>query len=185
MRFTVFTPTYSRGHALPRLYQSLCRQTLQDFEWLVVDDGSTDGTEELLASIQSRHEGFPNTVLRTRNRGKHRAVNAGVAAAAVDLFFIVDSDDFLPDDALLIVDDVERSIPIEDRGQFAGVCGLKGYPDGTRWAPPSTGTSSSNHHPRARGLRARPRRLHRRHAGLSVPRVSGERLTTRKVAQGD
>ena len=50
LMITVFTPTYNRAHLLPRLYESLCRQTYADFEWLVVDDGSTDGTASLLRS---------------------------------------------------------------------------------------------------------------------------------------
>ncbi len=49
---TVFTPTYNRAHLLPRVYGSLIRQTFTDFEWLVVDDGSTDHTVELIARWQ-------------------------------------------------------------------------------------------------------------------------------------
>lgn len=130
MRFTVFTPTYNRAHTLPRVYDSLCRQTFQDFEWVVVDDGSTDQTAALLDEITARHHGFPIRVLTTPNGGKHRAINTGVGAARGELFFIVDSDDHLPDDSLAVVDAVERSIPAHQRARFAGVCGLKGYPDG-------------------------------------------------------
>lgn len=130
MRFTVFTPTYNRAHTLPRVYDSLCRQTFQDFEWVVVDDGSTDQTAALLDEITARHHGFPIRVLTTPNGGKHRAINTGVGAARGELFFIVDSDDHLPDDSLAVVDAVERSIPAHRRARFAGVCGLKGYPDG-------------------------------------------------------
>ncbi len=46
--FTVFTPTYNRAHLLYRTYNSLRKQTYRDFEWLIVDDGSTDGTETLI-----------------------------------------------------------------------------------------------------------------------------------------
>ena len=52
-RFTVFTPTYNRAHTLPRVYESLKRQTCHDFEWLIVDDGSTDNTQEIIASWQT------------------------------------------------------------------------------------------------------------------------------------
>lgn len=130
MRFTVFTPTYNRAHTLPPLYDSLCRQTSQDSEWVVVDDGSTDHTPPLLQEISARHHGFPIRVIKTANGGKHRALNTGVVAARGELFFILDSDDHLPDESLAVVDAVERSIPAHQRARFAGVCGLKGYPDG-------------------------------------------------------
>ena len=48
---TVFTPTYNRKHTLPRTYESLCRQTCSDFEWLVIDDGSSDGTREWIEGL--------------------------------------------------------------------------------------------------------------------------------------
>lgn len=130
MRFTVFTPTYNRAHTLPRLYESLSHQTLTDFEWVVVDDGSTDDTAALLQEFASRSHRFPIRVLTTPNGGKHRAINAGVSVAHGDLFFIVDSDDHLPENALAVLNAVERSIPPHKRAEFAGVCGLKGYPDG-------------------------------------------------------
>ena len=131
MRFTVFTPAYNRAYTLTRLYESLCRQTFDDFEWVVVDDASTDNTAELLTRITHAHDGFPITVIsRATNGGKHRATNQGVAAARGDLFFIVDSDDYLPDDALQVIDAVERSIPASERERFAGVCGLKAHFDG-------------------------------------------------------
>lgn len=129
-RFTVFTPTYNRAHTLPRLYQSLCEQTLQDFEWVIVDDGSTDNTTQLLHRIASEHRGFRIILIKTANGGKHRAINKGVGKAHGELFFIVDSDDYLPEDALAIIDSVERSIPPTGEPGFAGVCGLKAFPDG-------------------------------------------------------
>ena len=52
MRFTVFTPTYNRAHTLSRLYESIRQQTVRDFEWVIVDDGSTDGTAELVQRWQ-------------------------------------------------------------------------------------------------------------------------------------
>jgi len=130
MRFTVFTPTYNRAHTLPRLYESLCGQTFRDFEWVVVDDGSTDETAEFMHDLRSHHKGFPITYLWTSNGGKHRTINQGVKVAAGELFFIVDSDDYLPSNSLQIVDTVERSIPVERRTDFAGVCGLRAFPDG-------------------------------------------------------
>src|SRR5690554_1988606 len=89
---TVFTPTYNRAHTLPRLYQSLLDQIFRDFEWLIVDDGSTDGTKELVegwiaeAAIQIRYIYQPNG-------GKHTAFNRGVREARSPLFASIDSDD--------------------------------------------------------------------------------------------
>ena len=96
---TVFTPTYNRAYCLGNLFNSLCSQTYTDFEWLIVDDGSTDNTKSLV-------EGFccnSNINIRyvyQKNGGKHRAINRGVAEARGELFFIVDSDDTLPGDSL-------------------------------------------------------------------------------------
>ena len=130
-RFTVFTATYNRAYTLPRLYESLCRQTFTDFEWVIVDDASTDNTPEYLAAIQREHKAFPIVHhRRDSNGGKHRATNQGVAVARGQLFFIVDSDDYLPDDSLEVIDSVERTIPAVLRSGFAGVCGLKTHFDG-------------------------------------------------------
>ena len=73
---TVFTPTYNRAHTLPRTYQSLCRQECKDFVWLVVDDGSTDGTADLVRSWQQEANGFEIRYLYKENGGMHTAHNA-------------------------------------------------------------------------------------------------------------
>ncbi|MGB6006493.1 glycosyltransferase family 2 protein [Castellaniella sp.] len=96
---TILTPTYNRRHTLPRLYESLCGQSRQDFEWLIVDDGSEDETESWGLACQARAE-FPVRVLRQPNGGKHAAINAGVRAARGDWIFIVDSDDCLMAEAV-------------------------------------------------------------------------------------
>ena len=77
---TVLTPTYNRAALLPRLFESLCRQTCKDFEWIVVDDGSTDETEAVVRSV-GREAAFPVRYLRKENGGKHTAVNLGVREA--------------------------------------------------------------------------------------------------------
>lgn len=99
---TVLTPTYDRAYTLPRLFASLMRQSGTDFEWLVVDDGSHDDTAAVVAAC-AREASFPVRCLRRTNGGKHAAVNAGVAAARGAWVFIVDSDDWLVDDALEVV----------------------------------------------------------------------------------
>ena len=127
MRFTVFTPAYNRGYIIEELYRSLCRQTFRDFEWIVVDDGSTDNTEEVMTRIMGEDHFFPIIYHKQPNGGKHRAWNRGVDLASGELFYGCDSDDYLTDDALEVIDRMERSIPEEKKKEFAGVCGLKGY----------------------------------------------------------
>lgn len=126
---TVFTPTYNRAYCLENLYKSLLRQTNRDFEWLIVDDGSSDGTERLVEKWKMDNH-LPITYIKTLNGGKHRAINKGVTLARGKYFFIVDSDDYLTDDAIEIV--FFYGLQVENNDSFAGVCGLKIFPDGRK-----------------------------------------------------
>ncbi len=126
MRITVFTPTYNRAYTIPRLFKSLKNQTFKDFEWVVVDDGSCDNTQQIFSEILSEKVFFPIKYVKTENGGKHRAINCGVKIASGDLFFIVDSDDFLPDNSLETIVKYEDSIPKSEKYLFSGVAGLKG-----------------------------------------------------------
>ena len=126
MRVTVFTPSYNRGYIIENLYRSLQRQSFTDFEWVVIDDGSTDNTEELFKKWTEEDNFFKIRYKRVNNGGKHRAVNCGVRLARGELFFIVDSDDCLPDNSIEIIDRVEKTIPENDKMKFCGVCGLCG-----------------------------------------------------------
>ena len=121
MLITVFTPAYNRAHLLPRLYESLCKQTFYDFEWVIVDDGSEDNTEEIVKS-QFINQMFSIRYIKQVNGGKHRAINSGVKEAKGELFFIADSDDILPTDALEIV--AKQYEAIKNDKSFAGVAGL-------------------------------------------------------------
>ena len=127
---TVFTPTYNRGNLLNRLYQSLCQQIHKDFEWVVVDDGSTDETSSIVKMIQDKHtyENFPIYYLKKENGGKHTAVNKGVQKANGDLFFIADSDDILPPNALHIVAEVWEQTKCDN--SIGGICGFDGDMNG-------------------------------------------------------
>lgn len=127
MKITVFTPTYNRAHTLPHLYESLQKQTFQDFEWLIVDDGSIDNTENLVADWCCQENNFLIRYYKQTNGGKHRAINRGVALSKTELFFIVDSDDRLTEDALETILQQVDSIPSDMISQFAGVCGCRGY----------------------------------------------------------
>ncbi len=129
MLITVFTPTYNRGHLLPELFRSLCRQEFTDFEWVVVDDGSKDDTETVMREIMDGEHGFPIRYFKTVNGGKHRAVNRGVEEARGELFFIADSDDQLTDDALQVVADTYDAV--RDNPKIGGVCALDCQKDGT------------------------------------------------------
>lgn len=125
---TVFTPTYNRAHLLPRLYESLKAQTCQDFEWIIVDDGSTDNTEAIAQSFFPPSGGMEGGLIRQPNGGKHRAINRGVQEARGELFFIADSDDYLPEDSLAKVREYYQKIK-EDK-TIGGVCGLDIAPNG-------------------------------------------------------
>lgn len=129
MEFTVFTPTYNRGYIIKKLYQSLKRQHFKDFEWIVIDDGSTDNTSEVFNEINQDEHDFSIIYKKVENKGKHNAINLGVQMASGRLFFIVDSDDYLPDDALETLFQYEKSIDKEKNSSFAGVSGLRGTED--------------------------------------------------------
>lgn len=124
MLFTVFTPTYNRAGLLPRVYDSLTQQTFKDFEWIIVDDGSTDHTAAIVDELirKSEEVGFSIRYFYKENGGKHTAHNLGAKEALGELFFIVDSDDVLPDNALEIV--AEEWKKLSKDNSFAGVCGL-------------------------------------------------------------
>lgn len=113
---TILTATFNRQKTLPRLYESLCRQTQQGFEWVVVDDGSTDQTPELVHEFREQAT-FPIQYVRKLNGGKHSALNIGVPLVRGGWIHVVDSDDFLEADSVANV--VERLYGLGD-----GVVGL-------------------------------------------------------------
>lgn len=125
MKITVFTPTYNRGYIIENLYRSLQRQSFTDFEWLVVDDGSSDNTEELFAKWSKENNYFEIRYYKKENGGKHRAINYALDKARGELFFTVDSDDYLTDDALYKVDKWEKSL--DKSKKFAGIVANIGY----------------------------------------------------------
>lgn len=135
---TVITPTFNRATLLPRLYESLCRQTCKDFEWIVVDDGSTDNTQEVLAQLlgitnhRVQSAGFKVQYYRKENGGKHTAVNLGVTKAQGKLTIILDSDDELP--ATSIEEITEACTKIKDsyksKKPIGGVCGYMAHRNG-------------------------------------------------------
>ena len=121
--FTVFMPCYNRAHTIHRVYESLQQQTFLDFEWLVVDDGSTDNTK---AIVEARKKEAPFTIhyVWQENGHKKKAFNHGVRLARDQLFLPADSDDAFPPTALERFAHHWLAIPEHERIHFAGVCGL-------------------------------------------------------------
>lgn len=128
--FTVFTATYNRAHTLGRVYKSLCAQTCRDFEWVIVDDGSTDGTE-VLVNDWIKEADFLIRYIHQANAGKHVAFNKGVADASGELFVNFDSDDACIPEALDVLKRYWFDIPEMDRGSFSAVTAVACYADGS------------------------------------------------------
>lgn len=126
---TVLTPAFNRAHTLPRLYRSLVAQTHRSFEWIVVDDGSSDGTEQVVSKYRAADE-IDVRYERQPNSGKHVAVNRGAELARGAFTTIVDSDDWLVPDALRLLLRIWARIPDDQRANFSGVVGLASYEDG-------------------------------------------------------
>jgi glycosyltransferase involved in cell wall biosynthesis len=118
--FTVFTPTYDRAHTLHRVYRSLFAQTFRDFEWLIVDDGSTDDTAAVV-KLWQQEATFPIRYFYQQNQGKHVAFNRGVRNARGHLFLPLDSDDECTRDALERFLLNWHAIPNAQQSAFCGV----------------------------------------------------------------
>lgn len=129
-KITVFTPTFNRAYIIENLYRSLQRQTFTDFEWLVVDDGSSDETENLFTRWMEEENPFPIRYVKQKNGGKCRAINHGTQLARGELFFNVDSDDYLSDDALEKIARWESELP-KDQNYCAIAGNLGTAPDVT------------------------------------------------------
>lgn len=118
-RITVFTPAYNRGNLIHNLYESLLRQTCKDFKWLVIDDGSTDGTRDVIrpwieeAKIEIRY-------VYKENGGLHTGYNKAIELMDTELSVCIDSDDWMPDDA------IERILSVWDRVKGDNIAGLIG-----------------------------------------------------------
>lgn len=110
MRVTVFTPTYNRAYTLERLYKSLLAQSNKNFQWVIVDDGSTDNSEELIKKYMEEGE-LEIVYQKKSNGGKMSAINMGVHVAKGDFFFIVDSDDYLENSAIEEIERYSQELP--------------------------------------------------------------------------
>lgn len=123
---TIFTPAFNRAHTIGRTYESLCRQTCKDFEWLIIDDGSTDNTKQIVKDWIS--EGvIPIRYIYQENQGMHGAHNTAYKNIKTELNTCIDSDDWMPDDA------VEKIISFWKKygsTEYAGIVGLDQRSDG-------------------------------------------------------
>lgn len=137
---TIFTPAYNRAHTIGRTYQSLCRQTCHDFEWLIVDDGSQDNTRELVKTwlgeyveIEEADEicGYsidaPWLKIRyifQQNQGMHGAHNTAYEHITTELNTCIDSDDYAPDDCVETIVNTWNGLSDKERQKYAGIIGL-------------------------------------------------------------
>lgn len=133
---TVFTPAYNRAHTLPRTYQSLLEQDCKDFVWLIVDDGSSDNTAELVKGWQTKDNGFEIQYIYKKNGGMHTAHNTAYENIVTELNVCIDSDDKMSKGAVRKI--LDKWMRVKDAG-YAGIIGLdadfegkiigKGFPD--------------------------------------------------------
>lgn len=124
---TVFTPCYNRSTQLKRLYKSLLIQKCTNFEWLIVDDGSTDNSKEVIEEFILENK-IKISYYYKNNGGKHSAINFGVQKATGGLFFIIDSDDFLKENAIELKFAAWQKIKYNDK--ISGIIGLSQFENG-------------------------------------------------------
>ncbi|KMO87669.1 hypothetical protein AB840_01895 [Megasphaera cerevisiae DSM 20462] len=126
MNITVFTPTYNRAYTLPRLYKSLAHQSNKNFVWLIVDDGSTDQTMQIVQSWIADGK-IKIEYYKQKNQGKSAAHNRGVSLTKTELFTCVDSDDYLNTNA---IGDILTLWKCKKSDYCVGILAYKGTPNG-------------------------------------------------------
>ncbi|MGM0874225.1 MAG: glycosyltransferase family 2 protein [Bacillota bacterium] len=124
---TVFTPTYNRAYTLHLCYESLKRQTSKDFIWLIIDDGSTDNTKELINKWIAE-DVVPIRYHYQENQGMHGAHNAAYELIDTELNVCIDSDDYMADDA---VEKIVQFWKKHGSDKYAGIVALDATRDGS------------------------------------------------------
>ncbi len=119
MMLTVFTPTYNRAGLLVRVYESLKKQKNYNFEWLIVDDGSSDNTEEVVSAFLNETS-FSVRYIKKNNGGKHTAHNVAINEALGDWFMCLDSDDMLSENAVELIEQRISTVYEDDAGIICG-----------------------------------------------------------------
>ena len=124
---TIFTPAYNRGYTIHKTYESLKRQTNKNFKWLIIDDGSTDNTRELIEKWIKEDNKFEISYIYKKNGGMHSAHNTAYENIDTELNVCIDSDDYMPDDA------VEKILSFWEKNksdEIAGIAALDAYESG-------------------------------------------------------
>ena len=118
---TVFTATYNRAYCLINSFEALKRQTSKDFKWLIIDDGSTDNTQELVQSWKDIEKDFEREYVYKTNGGLHTGYNSAIEHMQPELCVCIDSDDFMPDNGVQLITDFWRE---NGNNNYAGIIGL-------------------------------------------------------------
>lgn len=126
LKLTIFTPTFNRGYILHRCYESLKRQTSKDFVWLIIDDGSTDNTKELVDKWIEENE-VEIQYHWQENQGMHGAHNTAYELMETELNVCLDSDDYMPDDAVKKINDFWNKFGSDE---VSGIIALDSYTNG-------------------------------------------------------
>lgn len=124
---SIVTATYNRGYILGELYKSLTNQTIKDFEWIIVDDGSNDDTMDIVSSFIDENQ-INIIYLKQSNKGKHQALNLGIDKCKGDLILFVDSDDIISEDCVEFL--INEWNKIKKNDKYAGISGVKAYFNG-------------------------------------------------------
>lgn len=118
---TVFTPTYNRKNTIVRTYESLKRQTSKNFLWMVIDDGSSDGTGDLVKQWAEQETDFLIQYVYKKNGGLHTGYNKAIELAQTELMVCIDSDDYVPDNAVELIESIWK----KNKGdKIGGIIGL-------------------------------------------------------------
>lgn len=123
---TVFTPTFNRAYCLHQVYNSLLRQTNKNFLWLIIDDGSSDNTKELVEEWKKNNK-IEIEYIYQENQGMHGAYNTAYDNIRTDLNICIDSDDYMPDNAIELILDFWKE---NGSDEYAGLVGLDSYFNG-------------------------------------------------------
>ncbi|MEG0180324.1 MAG: glycosyltransferase family 2 protein [Romboutsia sp.] len=124
---TVFTPTYNRAYTLHLCYESLLRQTCKDFVWLIIDDGSSDNTKEIVEHWIECENGFKIQYIYKKNGGMHTGHNIAYELIETELNVCIDSDDFMPDNAVELITKFWKA---DGGNKYSGIIALDNYKNG-------------------------------------------------------
>ena len=127
-KITIITPTYNRAKTLPKVFESLLKQSFKDFLWIILDDGSTDNTQEVVQNFQLLNPFFEIVYKKDKNRHKFLTVLEGVKLVKTPYFMVVDSDDIYPENSLeILISEVEK---IDNQDDYISVMGLSADENG-------------------------------------------------------